>query len=71
MVKTPIHTAFELDMKEGQSDLELSKSSGLDLKIKPTQPALEVEEEVEDHYESAMARQVLETQWYHLVASWV
>jgi hypothetical protein len=59
---------IELDTKEGQSDLELSKSSRLDLKPKPTQPALEVEEVVEDHYESAMARQMLETQRYHLVA---
>jgi hypothetical protein len=40
MVETPIRTAFKLDMEEGRSDLELSKSSELDLKRKPTQPAL-------------------------------
>jgi hypothetical protein len=61
----PIWTTFKLDTKEGRSDLELSKSSGLDLKLKP---ALEVEEEAEDRYESAMASQALEAQWYFLVA---
>jgi hypothetical protein len=44
MVETPIRTAFELDTEGGQSDLELSKSSILDLKANPTQPVLEVEE---------------------------
>jgi hypothetical protein len=67
-VKTPIWTAFELDMEEGRSNLELSKSSGLDLKAKPAQPAIEVEEEVEDRYEFAMASQTLETHRYCLVA---
>jgi hypothetical protein len=57
-----------MDTEEGQSDLELYKSSGLDLKFKTTQPALEVEEEVENRYTSAMAHQALETQRYCLVA---
>jgi hypothetical protein len=34
-VKTPIRTAFELDTEEGQSDLELSKSSRLYLQVNP------------------------------------
>jgi hypothetical protein len=55
MVETPIRTAFKMDTEEGQSDLELFKSSELDLKLNLTQPALEVEEEVEDHCESSMA----------------
>jgi hypothetical protein len=54
MAKTPIRTAFELNTEDESSDLELSKSSELDLKTNPTQPALEVEEVVEDRYESAM-----------------
>jgi hypothetical protein len=60
MVETPILTAFELDTKEGRSNLKLSKSSESDLKLKPTQPTLEVEQEVEDRYESAMASHALE-----------
>jgi hypothetical protein len=55
MVETPIRTTFELDTEEGRCDLELFKSSRLDLKAKPHQPALEVEEEAEDRYESVMA----------------
>jgi hypothetical protein len=55
MLETPIRTAFELDTEAGQSDLELFKSSRLDLKLNLTQPSLEVEEEVEDHCESSMA----------------
>jgi hypothetical protein len=58
----PPHTdRFQTGHGEGRSNLELSKSSGLDLKLKRTQPALEVVEEVEDHYESAMASHALET----------
>jgi hypothetical protein len=68
MAETPIWTAFELDMEEGSSDLGLSKIAGLDLETNPTQPALEVEEVVEDHYESAMGNHVLETPRYCLVA---
>jgi hypothetical protein len=52
--ETPIQTAFELDTEEEPSDLGLSKLPELDLKTNPTQPALEVEEEVEDRYKSAM-----------------
>jgi hypothetical protein len=54
MAKTPKRTAFELDTEEESSDLELSKISRSDLKTNPTQPALEVEEVVDDRYESAM-----------------
>jgi hypothetical protein len=68
MAKTPKRTAFELDTEEESSDLELSKSSGSDLKTNPTQPALEVEEVVDDRYESAMSNLVLETLRYCLVA---
>jgi hypothetical protein len=41
---------------------------GLDLKTNPTQPALEVEEEEENHCESAIIFQALETHRYCLVA---
>jgi hypothetical protein len=40
MAETPKWTAFELDTEEESSDLELSRSSGSDLKTNPTQPAL-------------------------------
>jgi hypothetical protein len=68
MAKTPKRTAFELDTEEESSDLELFKSSRSDLKINPTQPALEVEEVVDDRYESAMNNLALETPRYCLVA---
>jgi hypothetical protein len=68
MAKTPKQTAFELDMEEESSDLELSKLSRSDLKTNPTQPALEVEEVVDDRYESAMNNLALETPRYYLVA---
>jgi hypothetical protein len=68
MAETPIRTAFELDMEEESSDLGLSKLPGLDLEKNPTQPALKVEEMVEDRYESAMGNQALETPQYCLVA---
>jgi hypothetical protein len=68
MAKTPKRTAFELDTEEESSDLELFKSSGSDLKTNPTQPTLEVEEVVDDRYESAMSNLVLETPQYCLVA---
>jgi hypothetical protein len=68
MAETPIRTAFELDTEEEPSDLELFKSSGSDPKANPTQPALEVEEVVDDRYESAMGNWALETPWYYLVA---
>jgi hypothetical protein len=55
MPEAPIRTAFELDTEEESSDLGLSKSHGLDLKANPTQPALEIEEVVEDRYESSWA----------------
>jgi hypothetical protein len=61
MAKTPKRSAFELDTKEESSDLELSKLSRSDLKTNPTQPALDVEEVVDDRYESAMNNLVLET----------
>jgi hypothetical protein len=38
MAETPKRTAFELDTKEESSDLELSKSSGSDLKTNATNP---------------------------------
>jgi hypothetical protein len=60
MAETPKWTAFELDTEEESSNLELSKSSGSDLKTNPTQPALEVEEVVDDRYESAMSNLALE-----------
>jgi hypothetical protein len=50
MAETPIWTAFELDTEEESSDLGLSKLPRLDLKTNPIQPALEVEEVVEDRY---------------------
>jgi hypothetical protein len=68
MAETPKRTAFELDTKEEPSDLELSKLSRSDLKTNPTQPALDVEEVVDDRYESAMNNLALETPWYCLVA---
>jgi hypothetical protein len=68
MAKTPIQTAFKLDTEEESSDLELFKSSGSDLKTNPTQPTLEVEEVVDDRYESSMGNLVLETPRYCLVA---
>jgi hypothetical protein len=68
MAKTPKWIAFELDMEEESSVLELSKLSRSDLKTNPTQPALEVEEVVDDRYESAMNNLALETPRYCLVA---
>jgi hypothetical protein len=68
MAETPIWTAFELDTEEESSDLGLSKLPGSDLKTNPTQPALEVEEVVEDRYEPAMGNHVLKTPRYCLVA---
>jgi hypothetical protein len=53
MAETSKRTAFELDTEEESSDLELSKPSGSDLKTNPTQPALEVEEVVDDRCVSA------------------
>jgi hypothetical protein len=38
MAETPKRTAFELDMEEESSDLELSKSSRSDLEANPTNP---------------------------------
>jgi hypothetical protein len=64
MAETPIRTAFELDTEEESSDLGLSKLPRLDVKTNPTQPALEVEELVEDRYESAMGNHALETPRY-------
>jgi hypothetical protein len=61
MAETPKRIAFELDTEEKSSDLELSKLPILDLKTNPTQPALEVEEVVDDRYESAMNNLALET----------
>jgi hypothetical protein len=69
MVEPPIRTAFELDTEEESSDLELSKSSRSDLEANPTQPALEVEEVVDDRYGSAMGNMALQTPRYCLVAS--
>jgi hypothetical protein len=66
-IETSIQTAFKLDTEEELSDLELSKSARLDLKTNHNQPALEVEEEVEDRYEFAIVSKALETQWYCLV----
>jgi hypothetical protein len=69
MAETPKQTAFELDMEDESSALELSKLSRLDLKTNPTQPVLEIEEVVDDRYESAMSNNLaLETPWYCLVA---
>jgi hypothetical protein len=68
MAETPIRTAFELDTEEESSDLELFKSSVSDLKTNPTQPSLEVEEVVDDRYESSMGNLALETPRYCLVA---
>jgi hypothetical protein len=39
MAETPKRTAFELDMEEESSDLELPKLSRSDLKNNPTQPS--------------------------------
>jgi hypothetical protein len=68
MAKTPKRTTFELDTEEESSDLEFSKLSRSDLKTNPTQPALEVEEVVDDRYESTMNNLALETSRYCLVA---
>jgi hypothetical protein len=60
MAETPKWTAFKLDMEEESYDLELSKLSRSDL---------EVEEVVDDCYESAMNNNLaLETPRYCLVA---
>jgi hypothetical protein len=67
-LKPPKQTAFELDTKEESSDLKLSKLFRSDLKTNPTQPTLEVEEVVDDRYESAMKNLALETPRYCLVA---
>jgi hypothetical protein len=68
MAETPKRTAFKLDTEEESSALELSKLSRSDLKTNPTQSALEVEEVVDDRYESAMNNLALETPQYCLVA---
>jgi hypothetical protein len=69
MFETPKWTALELDMEEESSDLELSKLSRSNLKTNLTQPALEVEEVVDDCYESTMSNNLaLGTPWYCLVA---
>jgi hypothetical protein len=68
MAETPIRTIFEQDTEEESSDLELSKLSRVDLKANPTQPALEVEEVVDDRYGSTMSNLALETSRYCLVA---
>jgi hypothetical protein len=68
MAETPKRIAFELDTEKESSDLELSKLSRSDLKTNPTQPALEVEEVVDDCYESTMNNLALETLRYCLVA---
>jgi hypothetical protein len=68
MAETHKRTAFELDTEEESSYLELPKLSRSDLKNNPTQPALEVEEVVVDHCESAMSNLALETPRYCLVA---
>jgi hypothetical protein len=68
MAETPKRTAFELDTEEESSNLELSKISRSDLKSNPTQTALEVEEVVVDHCESAMSNLALEAPRYCLVA---
>jgi hypothetical protein len=68
MAESPKRTAFELDTEEESSDWELSKLSRSDLKINPTQPAQEVEEVVDDRYESTMSNLALETPRYCLVA---
>jgi hypothetical protein len=68
MAETPKQTAFKLDTEEESSDLELSKLSRSDLKTNPTQPALEVEEVVDDRYESAMNNLALDTPRYCLVS---
>jgi hypothetical protein len=68
MAETPKWTAFELDTEEDSSDLGLPKLPRSDLKNNPTQPALEIEEVVEDHRESAMSNLALETPRYCLVA---
>jgi hypothetical protein len=68
MAKIPKQTAFELDTEEDSSHLELPNFPRLDLKNNPTLPALEVEEVVEDCYESSMSKLALETPQYYLVA---
>jgi hypothetical protein len=59
MAESPKRTTFELEMEVDSSDLELSKFPRSDLKNNPTQPALEVEEVVEDRCESAMSNLAL------------
>jgi hypothetical protein len=68
MAETPKRTAFELDTEEDSSDLGLLKLPRSDLKNNPTQPALEVEEVVEDRCESTMSNLALETLRYCLIA---
>jgi hypothetical protein len=68
MAEIPKRTALELDTEVDSSDLELSKLLRLVLKNNPTQPALEVEEVVEDRSESTMSNLALETPRYCLVA---
>jgi hypothetical protein len=68
MAKTPIQTAFKLDTKEESCDRELFNSSRSDLAANPTQPALEVEEVVDDRCGSVMGNLALETPRYCLVA---
>jgi hypothetical protein len=68
MAETPKWTTFELDTEEESCDMELPKLPRSDLKNNPTQPALKVEEVVEDRCESAMSNLVLETPRYCLVA---
>jgi hypothetical protein len=60
---------FRAGEEEESSDQELSKLSRSDLKTNPTQPALEVEEVVDDRFESTMCDNLaLETPRYCLVA---
>jgi hypothetical protein len=68
MAEIPKQTAFELDTEEESSDLELSKFSRSDLKTDTTKPALEVEEVMDDCYESATNNLALEAPQYCLVA---
>jgi hypothetical protein len=68
MAKTPTRTTFEMDTEEESSDLELCKLPRLDLKTNPTQPALDVEEAVDDRYGSAMSNLASETPRYCLIA---
>jgi hypothetical protein len=68
MAETAKRTAFDLDTEDESSDLELPKLSRSDLKTNPTQPALDVEEVVDDRYGSTMSNLALETPRYCLVA---